>query len=298
MKKWLSPFFLTMAMNAGASTEVVVFRDGTRMEVRSVELDGELALITGLDGKLLSVSRELVESDPSTIIDIRGWALDVALSVHRAADDYREKSPHDPTAATAAEALREGFASDRFVELAAEAFSERASSLDWSEILPQLESPLVQKMERLERAEASRFTRDECPPARIELVRRLDRATGTSDIALELQATMTASLLDGINSSLPVARKRAEGDVMSAVDRVRASIETRTREQILSSLVHTYEDVSDEELRQYVKFLESENGLALSQAILESLLVAISDASRRTNEFVGSRARSFGRTRI
>jgi hypothetical protein len=298
MKNWLGALLVLLGGNAAAASEVVLFRDGTRMEARSVELGDGVAVITAMDGKLLSVPREHIVSDPASIVDIRGWAREMARSVHRAAESYGAFAPRDPASALVTDALTRGFAEDRLAEEAARAFAERSNDLVWAEILPWLHSPLVQKMERLERAELPASPPGGATPVRLELLERLDRATGTSDIALELQAAMTASIVDGVNASLPVAHQRAEGELTFALDRVRASLEPETRERILSSFLHTYRDVSDEELREYVEFLESDNGLALSQAILESLYVAIEDSSRRTSSIVASRARTLGKTRI
>jgi len=48
------------------------------------------------------------------------------------------------------------------------------------------------------------------------------------------------------------------------------------------SLLYTYKDVSDEELAENLRYLESENGRWLSHVVLKSLFVAMEDAARRT----------------
>jgi hypothetical protein len=239
-------------------------------------------------------------------VDVRGWALEVSLSAQRAADEYGRRNLRDPAFAAAAAALREGFEPERFCEVARGAFDERSSRLAWDEIRPWLGSSLVRRMESAERKERSvesllafeaRLERTPPSAVRRELVERLDRASGMSDVAIELQVSMMEAVLSGINRGLPEARRRGEEELRRSLERVRAEVSPRTRERVLVSLLYAYEGVSDEALTEYVGFLESETGLALSSVLLESLLEAVSDASRRTSELVSARARDFGKAK-
>jgi len=46
------------------------------------------------------------------------------------------------------------------------------------------------------------------------------------------------------------------------------------------SLLYTYKDVSDEELAENLRYLESENGRWLSRVVLKSLFAAMEDGAR------------------
>ena len=132
------------------------------------------------------------------------------------------------------------------------------SRLQLSAALVWLRSPLARR-KRVSEAEA-RETRESFeaatiknPPsrARLELVQRLDLASGTSDAAVEIQAAMMGALLEGLETPASVAA--------TVVEQARPQFAAKTRDRIQMSLLYIYKDVSDEDLAENLLYLESEN---------------------------------------
>jgi hypothetical protein len=241
-----------------------------------------------------------------TLVDIHAAADALSLVARKAAAEAHGSS-RDARSRIIAAAVEESFAPARFRESSARAFRERSAALPWSELVVALSSPLVRKMERVEREtrtieslDAYRAFLHTSPPTpeRRALVERLDRATGTSELAVDVQAVLSEAILSGINQSLPFERRMAPGDIEAAVEAARSELEEEARGELRLTFLLTYRESSDAELRGYVEFLESENGRSLSRAIVDSLRVALDDAAGRLRQAISDRARELGRTRI
>ena len=155
-------------------------------------------------------------------------------------------------------ATSQGFRADRLYEVAEKAFRSKVSRLQLSDALGWLRSPLARR-KRVSEAEA-RETRESFekatiknPPsrARLELVQRLDLASGTSKAAVEIQAAMMGALLEGLETPASVAA--------TVVEQARPQFAAKTRDRIQMSLLYIYKDVSDEDLAENLLYLESEN---------------------------------------
>lgn len=265
-------------------------------------------LVLGLAAAAAS-SESLPSSDAKealALVDIDAAADALSLVARKAAAEARGSSP-DARSRIIAAAVEESFAAARFRALSARAFRERAATLPWRELVVALSSPLVREMERVEREartieslDAYRAFLHSSPPTpeRRALVERLDRATDTSELAVDVQAVLSAAILEGINESLPFERRRPHGDVEAAVESARSSLGEKARAELRLTFLLNYREFSDAELRGYVEFLESENGRSLSRAIVDSLRFALDDAAGRLRQAISDRAREIGRTRI
>ena len=307
-----TPTILLLAALGTASAETVFLTDGGALEVSRYEVRDKVVVFVTPDGKLHSVPRAYVDLDATRkrgfalsdtyrlpasdamvaeaveLIGLRRLTDEIATSAQGVARGVRHASfPPDVLAL----ATSEGFRADRLYEVAADAFRSKASRSQLSAALVWLRSPLARQKSALETG-ASRDARASFdaavmknPPsrARLELVQRLDIASGTSDAAVEIQAAMMGALLEGLETPASAAEM--------VVEKARPQFAAKTRARVQMSLLFTYKDVSDEELWENLRYLESENGRWLSHVVLKSLFAAMEDAARRTGETIARELR-------
>jgi hypothetical protein len=307
-----------------ARAEVVVFENGSRMEILGYELKGDLVVMTAPDGKLLSVPRASIDLDATKasnraesvsapcgealrLLDLRAVTDEIVLAAHRAGEDYVGQERGDRRAESFRAALREGFDADRFYRVAAAAFRESSAELAWNEILPWLQSALVRKLNRLQAQDPSPSSLEEfartlasSPPSlsRLELVERLDGAAGTSNTAAVMEVALMKTLLFGMNPTLDPARRLSPRQIEDVAERSRPDFLAAARARVRLLLLYRYRQADDGELRQYLSFLESQGGVSLGRAVLESLFVAMADAARRSGELLGARSTDRTKTEI
>lgn len=295
MKPFLETFFV-LAIAAVVSAESIRLTDGTRVEVVSVRVRGDVVVLVMPDGELRSVPRSYVDAEslPDAaamiaeaieLVGLRGLTDQIATSAQRAVSDLRDGSGRSMLVGRA---MLAGFDSERLYAIAEQTFRERASERPVEPVLEWLRSPLGRRTQRAQSnaSQESRASfRDELaaePPTRerVELLLRLDRASGTSEAAVEMQTAMTKALLRGLYPS------KDEGGhaIEEALERARPRLERKTRSRIQMSLHFMYRDLSDEALRKYVEFLESEDGAWLSDVLLEALFAAMEEGARRAGE--------------
>lgn len=121
------------------------------------------------------------------------------------------------------------------------------------------------------------------PPSkqRSALIRDLDRATGSSDLAASiLEGTALATAL-GVNASNP-ASQQLQGEALRK--QVKAGLAQTRKEMdqmVMISLFYTYRTLSDQELESYLKFLSSPSGAAYCKSANAAMNDAILDAIGR-----------------
>ena len=168
----------------------------------------------------------------------------------------------------------------------------RETSARLSDAVLWLRSPFARKMGRIEREHGAEglldYTREiEADPptrSRVGLLHRLDVASGTSETAVEMQAAMMTAMLEGVNPGLPSEQRLSPIAIERIVREARPRFAQKTRDRVQLSLMFTYRHVTDDELRGYLEYLESDGGIWLSHVVLKSLFVAMEDAARRSGE--------------
>ena len=129
----------------------------------------------------------------------------------------------------------------------------------WSEI--QARAPeLNEKYKGTDRAEMF---------ARFDRAARATESTVETTIAVQLGlATAMAAFSDG-SDNYDALRQKIESQ--------RSAIESIVEQQVYSSYLHTYENISAQEMELYIDFLESGPGAAFSKTVAQSVQQAITD---------------------
>lgn len=102
------------------------------------------------------------------------------------------------------------------------------------------------------------------PESRIGLMQELERTAGWTELTLEIMGTMMTGMAQAANAALPESERRAAGEIEQELAEVLANMAPMLREQLrqqmLLSAHYTYRDFTDDEIRSYIDYLDSETG--------------------------------------
>jgi hypothetical protein len=123
---------------------------------------------------------------------------------------------------------------------------------------------------------------------RLELIQALDEAGGATEVALAVSVETVRAVVRGVQPLLPEDKRMPEPEIEREVGRLEIQLQMTMRYGTWLSLLYTYREASDEELMEYLAFLESAEGNWLNHAagdgLIEAIRVAGQDAGRRIAE--------------
>lgn len=205
--------------------------------------------------------------------------------------------------ADSVQALRESantvFAPERLTPVIKQVLVKRITADQVKEIIDWLESPLGARLTKLENVAASPdyqqqleayvATLRENRPAsgRIELLRDLDRAARITESGIEVVLHMQLALVVAMVETLPEQQRPSVSELLQSLESERSSIEQMLKQVSLSSLLFTYRDVGDADLRRYIRFLDSQTGRVYQSSVMEGLDKALIQAVLRWGNDVG-----------
>lgn len=154
-----------------------------------------------------------------------------------------------------------------------------------------LQQPLVAKMTQLENQSsgasafrelsnyAEKLQHFPPPPARVDLVTRLAKATYATALAMDSHIAVTKVLLRLINPSLPENKQLdAKKEERILVD-LRSQLEENLKDVAMITYLYTYRDVSDEELNQYAMLYETSPGQWVTENLVKAIRAALDAAA-------------------
>jgi hypothetical protein len=215
------------------------------------------------------------------------------IPAHMNAQLLQQEQKFDPHVyAELSRAVTESFQPSELYKTVYEYFQNNSSDSRLLEVLNWKFSPLFQKMSQLEidasapeAAEAMKayFTNLPAnPPSkeRILLIQRLSDASGSSKLYMKIVLAVTRSLFKVTEPLVPVEfrqtnKKEFELMFEGMLQDFGASLEN----SVTAALLYTYNSVSDEELKKYTDFWESEAGRWFNKATSDSFLEAIRKAT-------------------
>ncbi len=213
--------------------------------------------------------------------------------VRQSGAQHRKTSPAVLTAIE--QAVTESFTAQAFQERLAADLKKNFDQKRVQGLLADFSTPAAKGMIQLEQAspgpeDLTRFMRaqtaNRLPPARAELIRRIDTATRASDLAVEAAFATMKTVAAGLAGGQ--AKKAASVD--RTIEKQRAAATSGIRHSTFANLAFTYRDASDADLENYAKFYESENSKWFSGLVYASLLEEITSAAARAGERVGELA--------
>ncbi|HYS16069.1 MAG TPA: DUF4124 domain-containing protein [Candidatus Binatia bacterium] len=122
------------------------------------------------------------------------------------------------------------------------------------------------------------------PPAtrRLELLQRLDWATGANETSAELVAAIARGLSTAVSAAGPPEQRLRPGQIEDRAAQVRARANETLREVRMMSMLYTYRPLEDAELSEYVRFSGSEAGRWYNTAMRKALVSALGKAVEQT----------------
>ncbi|RLA31395.1 MAG: hypothetical protein DRR15_13310 [Gammaproteobacteria bacterium] len=127
-----------------------------------------------------------------------------------------------------------------------------------------------------EYAETEAFSRQK--ESRLALIENLDEATGATEIFVDLFIAMRFSIMMGMSLADSELQELKLSELRTQVESERDEMVLPIKEYIKTSYLYMYRDFSDDDIQQYINFLESDAGrwyvTVLSDAIAEALINA------------------------
>jgi hypothetical protein len=117
---------------------------------------------------------------------------------------------------------------------------------------------------------------------RLDLIRRLDAGGGASDTTVDVTMSIVGSLTRAFQPALPAVARLSRGQLDHELTRVRNQTLERIRRACLLNMLSAYRDLTDGELEQYVRFVESEGGQWYMSVMNGTLLIAVDAAAEAT----------------
>jgi hypothetical protein len=160
------------------------------------------------------------------------------------------------------------------------------------EVVAWLRSPVTTKLTSLERRAFSPDARDElvafadglraAPPSqpRLVLIHRLYESLRTCDLEVETTIALVHTVAQAIGPALPKEKRYTAAELDRALGAVKSRYRSIMKNARIVHYLFAYRSVSDEELEQYVTFLESANGKWLISLVDKGFFDATESISR------------------
>jgi hypothetical protein len=168
-------------------------------------------------------------------------------------------------------------------------FAQNIESAKLGKALEWYGSPLGKRITGLELAslvpdggQIPDFENDRPSEQRLDLIRRLDAGGGASDTAVDVTMAIVRSLTRAFQPALPAVARLSRGQLEHELTQVRNLTLERIRRACLLNMLSAYRELTDQELEQYVRFVESEGGQWYMSVMNGTLLVAVEAAAEAT----------------
>jgi hypothetical protein len=126
------------------------------------------------------------------------------------------------------------------------------------------------------------FDNDRPSERRLELVRRLDAGGGASETTVDVTMAVVRNLTRAFQPALPAVARLSRGQLEHELTQVRNLTLERIRRACLLNMLSAYRDLTDQELEEYVRFVESEGGQWYMSVMNGTLLIAVDAAAEAT----------------
>lgn len=119
---------------------------------------------------------------------------------------------------------------------------------------------------------------------RIQLIRRIDRASNSTEMLLDISESLGLGVAAAYEETLPAAQRSGLDQLRNQLARSRELRRQQMQNHVWVSMLLTYRTLSQDDLRRYVEFLETEDGLGFythaQYAIKDALDISITRISR------------------
>jgi len=119
-------------------------------------------------------------------------------------------------------------------------------------------------------------------PTRVALLQRLDAATGATEGSLELFVAVNRSIVRVVEPMLPPEQRIGAGQLESQARQIRLQMQEAMRQVNVLTMLFLYQHVSDDDVRAYIEFMESDAGAWYGTAARRAIVATIADTVERS----------------
>lgn len=189
----------------------------------------------------------------------------------------------------------QAFRSDVLYGLIREEFSQHVDDSKVKEVLDWYRTPLARRLTELEvtfttstsrerelAQFAARLRVEQLDPRRVELIQRLDAASGATETSVELLMAVAQAVLRVADPYLPANRRLKPGQLESEARQIRLQSQELLRQANILSMLYVYRSLEDGDIARYIQFLESEAGSWFGGAARKAMVTAFGAVVERT----------------
>lgn len=122
---------------------------------------------------------------------------------------------------------------------------------------------------------------------RLALIRRVDAATRSTDLNIEIVLATIRGIALGVDPMMPASQRLKPGQLDQLLSDMRAQIRAPLKNQVLITLLYAYQSLTDEELRAYLAYLESDAGRWFDRVAKDGILSGMTAAADRVGRQMG-----------
>lgn len=223
------------------------------------------------------------------------WAqlADVAVQVKEAMSESTMVESLTPDDAERLDQLvDEAFAPEHLRQTFLQTLAQRITPAQAADALKWYDSPSGRRIADLEAAASADFddfnqvmtegnrALAKASSRRQGLLAQTVQASRAAEGMVTLQINSTIAVMQGLANVLPTEATPPAAELRKLLEARRPQMLASSTGMLLSMFALTYETVSDKALQQYVTFLSSKSGVALSLAMMEALDQSLSNAAR------------------
>jgi hypothetical protein len=119
-------------------------------------------------------------------------------------------------------------------------------------------------------------------PTRLALLQRLDAASGSTEGSLDLFVAINRSIISVVERHLPPQSRVGAGQLESQARQIRLHLQESLKQVNIVTMLFLYREVSDEDLRRYIAFLETDAGAWYGTAARQAIVSTIASTVERT----------------
>ncbi len=130
---------------------------------------------------------------------------------------------------------------------------------------------------------------------RDQLIQRLDKATQLSFSTVDLAMSIQTTVLKAFFASLPEETRPSNEQLAAGVEANRFQMQGMINQQIYTTMLYTYKDLSNQELNQYIDWLESDTGQFFSKASVSTHRSTMNQVAQHIGQTTANELRNWSR---
>lgn len=127
-------------------------------------------------------------------------------------------------------------------------------------------------------------------PKRVAVIGRLDVAAHLTENDVKMRMDMALAMAESMATAFGQKDFSKEA-LVSALEQKRPQIESSAKQNVIIGGLFTYQNLTDDELQQYINFYTSKEGQKYTNVTSEGLSQSIHDASERSGKALGQYAK-------